>query len=109
MSASTLLAYLPELGKLPRGAIAALAGVAPMNADGGPLRGQRHIRGGRGPARRGHELAALCSTLHNPLLKAYYQKLCAKGKPAKMALTAVMRKLLIHLNSLLRTPVPKLS
>ena len=105
VSASTLLAYLPELGKLPRGAIAALAGVAPMNADSGPLRGQRHIRGGRAPARKALYMAALCATLHNPLLKAFYQKLRAKGKPAKVALTAVMRKLFLHLNSLLKTPL----
>lgn len=109
VSAYTLLAYLPELGKLPRAAIAALAGVAPMNADRGPVRGQRHIRGGRAPARKALYMAALCATLHNPLLKAYDKKLCAKGKPAKVALTAVMRKLLLHLNSLLRTPIPKLS
>lgn len=105
VSAYTLLAYLPELGKLPRGAIAALAGVAPMNADSGPLRGQRHIRGGRAPARKALYMAALCATLHNPLLKAFYQKLRAKGKAAKVALTAVMRKLLLHLNSLLKTPL----
>ena len=109
VSAYTLLAYLPELGKLPRTAIAALAGVAPMNADSGPVRGQRHIKGGRAPARKALYMAALCSTLHNPLLKAYYQHLKTKGKPAKVALTAVMRKLLIHLNALLRTPVEKLS
>ena len=109
VSAYTLLAYLPELGKLSRGAIAALVGVAPMNADSGPVRGQRHIRGGRAPARKALYMAALCATLHNPLLKAYYQRLKTKGKPAKVALTAVMRKLLIHLNSLLRTPTLKLS
>ena len=106
VSAYTLLAYLPELGKLPRGAIAALAGVAPMNADSGPMRGQRHIRGGRAPARKALYMAALCATLHNPLLKAFYQKLRLKGKAAKVALTAVMRKLLLHLNSLLKTTVP---
>ena len=109
VSAYTLLAYLPELGKLSRGAIAALAGVAPMNADSGPIRGQRHIRGGRAPARKALYMAALCSTLHNPLLKIYYKGLRAKGKPAKVALTAVMRKLLLHLNSILKTPVEKLS
>lgn len=105
VSAYTLLAYLPELGKRSRGAIAALAGVAPMNADSGPVRGQRHIRGGRAPARKALYMAALCATLHNPLLKAYYQHLKTKGKPAKVALTAVMRKLLLHLNSLLKTPL----
>ena len=109
VSAYTLLAYLPELGKLPRGAISALAGVAPMNADSGPVRGQRHIRGGRAPARKALYMAALCATLHNPLIKAYYQGLKARGKAAKVALTAVMHKLLIHLNSLLKNPIPKLS
>ena len=109
VSAYTLLAYLPELGKLSRGAIAALAGVAPMNADSGPIRGQRHIRGGRAPARKALYMAALCSTLHNPLIKAYYKGLRAKGKPAKVALTAVMRKLLLHLNSILKTPTEILS
>lgn len=106
VSAYTLLAYLPELGHLPRGAMAALAGVAPMNADSGPLRGQRHIKGGRAPARKALYMAALCASLHNPLLKAFYQRLRAKGKAAKVALTAVMRKLLLHLNSLLKTPLP---
>ena len=105
VSAYSLLAHLPELGQLPRGAIAALAGVAPMNADSGPMRGQRHIRGGRAPARKALYMAALCATLHNPLIKAFYRKLRAKGKPAKVALTAVMRKLLIHLNSILKTPL----
>jgi transposase len=105
VSAYTLLAYLPELGKLSRGAIAALAGVAPMNADSGPVRGQRHIRGGRAPARKALYMAALCSTLHNPLIRAYYKGLRAKGKPAKVALTAVMRKLLLHLNSTLKNPL----
>ena len=106
VSAYTLLAYLPELGKLPRGAVAALAGVAPMNADSGPLRGQRHIKGGRAPARKALYMAALCATIHNPLLRAFYQRLRARGKAAKVALTAVMRKLLLHLNSLLNTPLP---
>ena len=105
VSAYTLLASLPELGKLPRGAVAALAGVAPMNADSGPMRGQRHIRGGRAPARKALYMAALCATLHNPLLKAFYKKLRLKGKAAKVALTAVMRKLLLHLNSLLKAPL----
>lgn len=105
VSAYTLLAYLPELGKLSRGAIAALAGVAPMNADSGPIRGQRHIRGGRAPARKALYMAALCTTLHNPLIKTFYQGLRGRGKPAKVALTAVMRKLLVHLNSILKTPL----
>ena len=105
VSAYSLLAHLPELGQLPRGALAALAGVAPMNADSGPLRGQRHIRGGRAPARKALYMAALCATIHNPLLRAFYQGLRGRGKPAKVALTAVMRKLLLHLNGLLKTPL----
>ncbi len=105
VSAYTLLAYLPELGQLPRGAAAALAGGAPMNADSGPLRGQRHIKGGRAPARKALYMAALCATIHNPLLKAFYQRLRTKGKAAKVALTAVMRKLLLHLNSILKAPL----
>ena len=109
VSAYTLLAHLPELGKLSRGAIAALAGVAPMNADSGAMRGQRHIRGGRAPARKALYMAALCATLHNPLIKTYYKKLRTKGKPAKVALTAVMRKLLLHLNSALKTPLPAIA
>ena len=109
VSAYTLLAHLPELGKLSRGAIAALAGVASTNADSGPMRGQRHIRGGRAPARKALYMATLCATLHNPLIKTYYKALRAKGKPAKVALTAVMRKLLLHLNFLLKTPTAKLS
>ena len=68
------------------------------------MRGQRHIRGGRAPARKALYMAALCATLHNPLIKTFYQKLRGRGKAAKVALTAVMRKLLIHLNSLLKTP-----
>ena len=83
ISAYTLLAYLPELGKLPRAAIAALAGVAPMNADSGPVRGQRHIRGGRAPARKALYMAALCATLHNPLLKTYYKTFVPRASPPK--------------------------
>ena len=81
-----------------------MAGVAPMHPDDGLQRGQRHIRGGRSAARKALYMAALCATLHNPLIKDFYQKLRARGKPAKVALTAVMRKLLLHLNSSLKTP-----
>ena len=69
------------------------------------MRGQRHIRGGRAPARKALSMAALCATLHNPHIKAFYEKLRARGKAAKVALTAVMRKLLLHLNSILKTPL----
>ena len=100
-----LPAHPRELGKLACGAIAALAGVAPVNADSGPMRGQKHIPSGRAPARKAFYMAALCATLHYPLLKALYQKLRGRGKPAKVALTAVMRKLLLHLNSPFTTPL----
>ena len=103
-SALGLLGYLPELGTLSRRAIAKLAGLAPLNHDSGQLRGQRHIAGGRAPVRRLLYLASLTAIRKNPLLKTFYEKLRAAGKPAKVALTAVARKLLILLNSALKNP-----
>ena len=67
--------------------------------------GQRHINGGRAPARKALYMAALCASIHNPLLRAFYQRLRAEGRAAKVALTAVMRKLLLHLNSILKAPI----
>jgi transposase len=99
-----LLGYLPELGTLNRGAIAKLAGLAPLNWDSGQLRGQRHIAGGRAPVRRLLYLASLTTVRKNSLLKAFFLKLKAAGKPSKLALTAVARKLLILLNSALKNP-----
>jgi transposase len=104
VSAFTLLALLPELGTLRDGQAASLAGVAPLNRDSGQFRGQRHIHGGRGAVRRVLYMAALTATVHNPILKAFYLRLRQNGKPAKLALTAVMRKLVILLNRLLRNP-----
>ena len=104
VSAFTLLALLPELGTLRDTEAAALAGVAPLNRDSGQFRGQRHIHGGRAAVRRVLYMAALTATVHNPILKAFYQRLRQKGKPAKLALTAVMRKLVILLNRLLKNP-----
>lgn len=101
-SAALLLAELPELGKATKGQIAALAGVAPFNHDSGPWRGTRHIRGGRGQVRRGLWMATLVAVRHHEPLRAFYQRLRAKGKPAKLALIAAMRKLLIILNAILR-------
>ena len=104
VSAFTVLALLPELGSLRDGQAAALVGVAPLNRDSGQFRGQRHIHGGRAAVRRVLYMAALAATLHNPILKAFYQRLRQNGKPAKVALTAVMRKLIILLNRLLKNP-----
>ena len=104
ITAVTLLALMPELGTLRDAEAAALAGVAPLNRDSGQHRGQRHIHGGRATVRRVLYMAALTATVHNPILKAFYQNLRQKGKPAKLALTAVMRKLVILLNRLLKNP-----
>lgn len=105
-TASTLLAQLPELGKLNRKQITSLVGLAPMNRDSGTLRGQRHIFGGRSDVRRVLYLAALVGTRFNPVLKAFYAKLLAAGKPKKVALVACMHKLLIILNAIARTSSP---
>ena len=101
-TAALLLAELPELGTLSKAEAAALAGLAPRNHDSGTFRGQRHIAGGRPAVRTGLWMPTLVATQHNPILKAFYQRLRAKGKPAKVALTATARKLLIHLNCLLK-------
>jgi len=100
--ARTLLAELPELGALDRRAIAALVGVAPFNRDSGHWRGRRAIWGGRAPVRAALYMAALVATRHNPALRAFYQRLRTAGKPAKVALVAVMRKLLTIVNAMLK-------
>lgn len=104
VTASTLLAELPELGKLTRNEAGALAGVAPYNRDSGMHRGRRTIRGGRVKVRRVLYMAATVAARFNPILKAFYQRLVAAGKPKKVALTAVMRKLVVLLNHLLKNP-----
>lgn len=104
VTALTVVALMPELGTLRDSEAAALAGVAPMNRDSGQHRGQRHIHGGRAALRRVLYMAALTATVHNPILKAFYKRLRQNGKPAKLALTAVMRKLIILLNRLLKNP-----
>jgi transposase len=105
-SATALLASLPELGTLSKTQAAALAGLAPFNHDSGLWRGQRHIRGGRLHVREALYMSALVASRHNPIITAFYQRLLANGKPPKLALTAVMRKLLLYLNSLLKRPLP---
>jgi transposase len=101
-TAALLLAQMPELGQLNRREVAALVGVAPFNRDSGKLRGKRTIYGGRRPVRHGLYMAALVAARHNPILRNFYQRLRGAGKPAKLALTATMRKLLIALNSALK-------
>ena len=102
----TLLAELPELGRLSHKEIAALVGVAPLNRDSGTLRGKRLVYGGRAPVRAALYMAALVASRCNPMIRAFYQRLRAAGKPAKVALTACMRKLLTILNAMARSGTP---
>jgi len=101
-----LVALLPELGTLNRQHIASLVGVAPFNDDSGGHRGIRRIKGGRTAVRNVLYMGALVGVRFNPVLKAFYQRLRAKGKPAKVALVACMRKLLTILNVMVRTQTP---
>lgn len=102
----TLLGELPELGTLTHKQIAALVGVAPRACDSGTLRGKRMVWGGRAPVRAVLYMGALVATRHNPAIRAFYERLRAAGKPAKVALVACMRKLLTILNAMLRTGTP---
>lgn len=105
-TARTLLAELPELGTLDRRQAAALVGVAPINNDSGRSRGRRAIAGGRASVRTALYMATLVATRCNPVIAAHYKRLRAKGKPAKVAIVACMRKLLIILNAILRERTP---
>ena len=100
--ARTLIADLPELGRLDRKQIAALVGIAPINRDSGKMRGKRTTWGGRAKVRSVLYMAALVASRRNPVLAAFYRRLVAAGKPKKLALTAVMRKLLTILNAMVR-------
>lgn len=99
---ATLLAYMPELGTLKRRPIAALAGLAPYANDSGPRNGRRSIFGGRAVVRTALYMAAMVASHHNPTLKLKYDRLIARGKPTKLAITAVARQLLTILNAMLR-------
>jgi transposase len=101
--ARTLLGALPELGQLNRRAIAKLVGVAPLNRDSGTWRGRRSIHGGRASVRAAVYMAALVAARCNPVIKAFYHRLLAAGKPKKVALIACTRKLLTIVNHMLRT------
>lgn len=100
-TAIALLSELPEIGSLNRCQAASLAGLAPFNHDSGAGRGQRHIRGGRSGVRRALYMAALTATRCNPVLRPFYLQLRLRGKCHRLAITAVMRKLLVHLNKLI--------
>jgi transposase len=106
VTAATLLADLPELGQLDRQEIAALVGVAPMNADTGKKRGYRKTKGGRPEVRRTLYMATLSGIRYNPILKPQYEQLVQRGKEKKVAITACMRKLLVILNAMLRDQQP---
>ena len=102
--AATLLAYVPELGEIAAPQLAALIGVAPHARDSGRTQRARYVRGGRAPVRHVLYMAALAATRHNPVLRAYYLRLIAAGKPKMVSLVAVMRKMLHVLNRLLADP-----
>ncbi len=102
----TLLAFLPELGTLGHRQIAALVGVAPFNRDSGTMKGRRTVWGGRARVRASLYMGALTASRWNPVIRDFYQRLLAAGKPTKVALTACMRKLLVILNSILRHRSP---
>lgn len=101
VTSNMIIASLPELGTIAKKKVAKLVGVAPINSDSGDHKGKRSIKGGRFPVRAALYMATLSATRHNPKIKAFYQKLLAKGKPKKVALTACMHKLLHILNAML--------
>jgi transposase len=101
-TARTLLSDLPELGRLSPRQISKLVGVAPLNVDSGRRVGPRQIWGGRAPVRTALYMATLVATRHNPVIRGYYTRLCAAGKPRKVARVAAMHKLLIILNAMLK-------
>jgi transposase len=103
VTASTLLAELPELGTRNRKQIAALVGVAPINKDSGPKKGKRRVFGGRASVRRTLYMATLVATRTNPVIRTFYERLLENGKEKKVALTACMRKLLTILNAMIRS------
>lgn len=106
VTAASLLAELPELGRIGKKQIAALVGVAPFNKDSGTQRGRRAIHGGRSQVRQVLYMATLAATRFNPVIRAYYQHLLQLGKLKKVALVACMHKLLLILNAIVRDRTP---
>ncbi len=105
-SARMLITELPELGQLDRRQIASLVGVAPINRDSGTFRGRRMVMGGRADVRKALYMPTVTAIRYNPALKALYERLTGRGKPAKVAITAAMRKLLTILNAILKHRSP---
>ncbi|PEN10356.1 IS110 family transposase [Longibacter salinarum] len=105
-ASATLLAEVPELGRISPKEIAALVGVAPFNCDSGKYRGTRRIWGGRASVRRALYMATLVAVRYNTVLRAHYEQLLARGKAKKVALVACMRKLLVWLNAIMREQEP---
>lgn len=103
LSALSLLISLPELGRINRREIAALVGVAPLNCDSGRFHGRRRVWGGRAHVRRLLYMVALVAARYNPTFREFYRRLRAAGKPGKLALVALMRKIIVHLNTLMKT------
>jgi transposase len=106
VASRTLIAEMPELGRLDRREAAALIGLAPVNRDSGQMRGHRAIAGGRANVRKVLFMAALAATRWNPAIRSHFQQLTARGRPKKVALVACMRKLLGILNAIVRTQQP---
>ncbi len=106
VTSATVLAKFPEAGTLDRHPAAALIGVAPLNRDSGNFHGKRSVWGGRGCVRSPIYMAAVCASRCNPAIKAFYDRLIAKGKPKKVALTACIRKLVVMLNAMLKHNTP---
>ncbi|MFC1833190.1 IS110 family transposase [Thermodesulfobacteriota bacterium] len=106
VTARTLVALLSELGDATREQIASLVGLAPRNRDSGKMRGKRMISGGRAEVRNTLYMAALSAKQHNGIIRAFYKRLIEAGKPAKVAPTACMRKILVILNAMLRSNRP---
>lgn len=105
-SARVLIADLPELGTLDRRRIASLVGVAPVNRDSGAFRGRRMVQGGRAGVRKALYMPTVTAIRRNPAIRALYERLTGRGKPAKVAITAAMRKLLTILNAVLKSRSP---
>ncbi len=103
ITSGTLMASLPELGQLDRRSIAALVGIAPFNRDSGTFRGRRAIWGGRAQVRHMLYMAATSAIRSNPVIKPFYERLIARGKPHKVAVVACMRKMLTILNAMTRS------
>ena len=101
VTAWSILAYMPEIAHITRNRAVALAGLAPFNNDSGKQNAKRQIKAGRAKLRKNLYMAAVCATVHNTHIRQYYQALIKRGKPAKCAIVAVMRKLILHIRSIL--------